>query len=206
MAKKKRYNVSGKSTKELLDISVADIMKMSERELKDITSRLVSSSNKRIRNLEKSSTPSPALERLKTDVERGTRKDPRFTVKDKNLNETREEYYRIKNFFNDSTSNVKGAKSNISEIAKMMNTTAKNVSENWKKIWETIDKARELDPNSRIDKIQCENMFKEVGQVLEEQVPLDEVLNRVQENIKTSYEQRQRAMREEQSNRWGTFR
>ena len=49
---KNRYNVAGKSINDLLNIDYATINKMKKEDLREVTNRLVSAGNKRLRRME----------------------------------------------------------------------------------------------------------------------------------------------------------
>lgn len=110
MAKKvnKNYDVTGLSIKDIMDIDLDKFNKLSERELKQITSRLVSAANKRIRAFEKKDISSPAVRSLGVNN--------RFSVKltgiDKTqrVNTIKHEFARARRFLIAKTSTMKGYK------------------------------------------------------------------------------------------------
>lgn len=110
MAKKvnKNYDVTGLSIKDIMDIDLDKFNKLSERELKQITSRLVSAANKRIRSFEKKDISSPAVRSLGVNN--------RFSVKltgvDKTqrVNTIKHEFARARRFLIAKTSTLKGYK------------------------------------------------------------------------------------------------
>ena len=108
MAKKtKRYNVGGLSINQIMDIDPQTFYKMGERELKDVTSRLVSAGNKRIRRLEKHNILSPAYRSLGTDT-RFSVKLPKGIDGKQRVNALRQEYARVRNFLTAKTSTISG--------------------------------------------------------------------------------------------------
>lgn len=99
----KRKYVKGKSTKELLKIDPEVFNKLKTPELREVVSRLADAANKRLNRLH---YPTPA------SIEAGGR----FSVKNKNLNQLRGEFIRVKNFLESETSTNKGMENFISEI------------------------------------------------------------------------------------------
>ena len=109
MAKKdtRIIDVSGLSIKDIMDIDLQLFNVLSERDLRAITSRLVSASNKRIRSLKERGISSPALRGLGTQDVFSTKLpediDPRQRV-----NKLRQEFARARNFLQMKTSTIKG--------------------------------------------------------------------------------------------------
>lgn len=137
-------DVTGMSIKDVMDIDINDFNSLNERELRQVTSRLVSASNKRIRNLEKRGITSPAYKSL------GTR--TRFSVKvDKNLNASqrinklRQEFSSARSFLTKKTSSVRDyeryQKSVVNELEK--STGVKIKSGDATKIYDILHKAQE---------------------------------------------------------------
>ena len=90
------FNVSGKSIKDLIDLDIDTINRMSRSDLSKVVSRLVSASNKRIRRAKASGvdelSPAYAKERKM------------FSVKGKNVGQLKNEYKKLKNFLTLETS------------------------------------------------------------------------------------------------------
>lgn len=137
-------NVSGLSIKEIMDMDINRFNTLNERELKQVTSRLVSASNKRIRNLEKRGYISPAYKSLGTKT--------RFSVKlDKNIDQTqrvnrlRQEFSSARSFLTKKTSSIRGyesyEKSIVNELEK--STGVKIKSGDATKIYDILHKAQE---------------------------------------------------------------
>lgn len=101
----KAINVSGLSTSDILNWEFEEINKMSNRALKQITSRLVSSANKRLRNIEKANKTKFNVPYQKVMEEGG-----KFSVKGKNRQQTLSEYARAKEYLESKTSSLKGYK------------------------------------------------------------------------------------------------
>jgi hypothetical protein len=109
--------------KEILQLSDVQINKMSRRELSQVTSILSSAANKRIARIEKAGVTSPAVANVK-------RHDGKFSVKGKNTNQLRSEFARARNFMQNATSSVRGAKQSAKQIEKNLGLgeTVKKVS------------------------------------------------------------------------------
>lgn len=105
---------------EILFLGDDQIRRMSEKEIKEVTTILVSAANKRLKRLEAQAkhTKHGWVERaqsgIATDalnaVSGGALHYNKFSVKDKNRNETIAEFNRLRYFLNLKSSTVKGAK------------------------------------------------------------------------------------------------
>lgn len=114
--------VSGKSVEEILDLSLDDFNQLTEKTLRQLTTRLVSAGNKRIKRLEKSNIYSPSYEAIKDS-------GGKFSVKGKSLNELKSEFIRLKNFFGQKTSTVTGAKEVRNTVISNLKKEGVNISE-----------------------------------------------------------------------------
>ena len=116
MAKKpKTINVAGMSIKDIMDMDIETFNKLSESDLRAITSRLVSAGNKRIRRLQKAEINSPALTSLGTKTRFST-KLPKNVSTSQKVNKLRQEFSRARQFLAMKTSTISGAKSYVKEI------------------------------------------------------------------------------------------
>ena len=127
-------NVSGLSVNDILSMDWTDIQKLNRRDLAQLTSRLASAGNKRLRRLEKEGlNETPAYIAIK-------RSGGDFSVKSKTINELRNEFSRVRTFLDPSTktSNVRGAKKVESSFRKRLGLEeGENMSESQrKKFWE----------------------------------------------------------------------
>ena len=86
-----------------MDLSWDELNTLSESDMKTITSRLVSASNKRIKRLVKAKRGTSSFA-YQTIEERGRK----FSVRGKNVNQVRQEFKLAKNFLSMKTSTVKG--------------------------------------------------------------------------------------------------
>lgn len=129
MAKKKKkkksvrtISVSGLSVSDITGMSFTDFNKLNEKDLRALTSRLVSAGNKRIRLLEKRGVKSPAYQALGTDVRFST-KLPKGTTKEQRVNLLRQEFSRARNFLTSKTSTMSGYKSYVKGIREDIETS-----------------------------------------------------------------------------------
>ena len=106
----KTIDVTGLSIEDIMDIDIDTFNRLGERDLRAITSRLVSASNKRIRSLEKRGINSPAVRSLGSDGSFST-KLPSGVNKTQRVNKLRSEFSRARNFLQMKTSTIKGYKS-----------------------------------------------------------------------------------------------
>lgn len=98
-------NVKGLSIQNIMEMSWDEINQLSAKDLKSVTSRLVSASNKRIKRLASAKTGKSSFA-YQTVEERGRK----FSVRGKDTNALRQEFKLSKNFLNMKTSTVKGWK------------------------------------------------------------------------------------------------
>ena len=116
MAKKKgTIDVTGLSIGDIMNIDIETFNKLGESDLRRITSRLVSASNKRIRALEKKGITSPAYRSLGTSRSFST-KLPKGTNATQRVNKLREEFSRTRSFLSMRTSTITGYKSFVKDV------------------------------------------------------------------------------------------
>ena len=108
-------DVTGMSIKDIMNIDIDTLNSMREKDLRTITSRLVSASNKRIRSLESHDINSPALRSLGSDKVFSVKLSPDVNVKQR-VNKLRQEFARAKNFLSMKTSTIKGYKTYEKQI------------------------------------------------------------------------------------------
>lgn len=95
----KRYG-EGLSVQDILNL---DTRKLTDDQLRAVTTRLASAANKRIRRMEKAGTESPALKNVK-------RSGGDFSTKGKDAKGIRSEFKRAKGFLQSKTSSLRGYK------------------------------------------------------------------------------------------------
>lgn len=151
----KRFDVTGKSVKELSQLSLNQLKKIEDKDVRTITSRLVSASNKRLRRLEKAG--------FKVATE--TRTIQPFSIKGKSIDEVREVFAKASYFLQLKTSTVKGQediKKRVEAVTGQELTTEESILLN--KAWGSYkDKlvSGEIDPNQNY-KIVRENIAEEI--------------------------------------------
>lgn len=113
--KKQKLNidVKGLSINDIMNKDWNDLAKLNLTDLKALTQRLVSASNKRLKRLEQSNLGgySSALQNKK-------KSGVRFSTRGKNINELRKEFRRAKSFLKSKTSTIKGTKKVINRMSK----------------------------------------------------------------------------------------
>ena len=103
-------NVKGLRISDILDIGLDEFNKLKESDLRHLTSRLVSASNKRIRRLEKHDLNTPAYQGLGKEKAFST-KLPKGTSRQQRVNRLRAEFSRARDFLTSETSTIAGYRS-----------------------------------------------------------------------------------------------
>lgn len=165
--KQTAYNVSGKSIKDLMNITPHDINSMDKTSLARVVTRLSSAANKRARRMKQAGVSSPALRGME-------RSGGKFSSKGKDVRQLRSEYKRVKGFLNAETSSLAGYRKFIKRFREKMREYTKetpegreplpdipqpeqgeqqetgdgegNPFERYDKIFRIIDRLRELNP------------------------------------------------------------
>lgn len=111
------YNVSGRSVEELLNLDKETFNNLTPKDLRAITSRLVSAVNKRIRRLEAFANKEGGIEipSLRSLSKRGIRQ---FSIKNASDEDVITTYANIKDFMNFETSSITNYKKLRKEIDK----------------------------------------------------------------------------------------
>ena len=102
-------NVKGLKITDIMDIDLDAFNRLTESELRHLTSRLVSAGNKRIRRLKAKDINSPALHGLGKEMAFST-KLPKGTSRQQRVNKLRAEFSRARSFLTSETSTVSGYK------------------------------------------------------------------------------------------------
>ena len=141
-------NVKGLKISDILKMDWEQINKLSTRDLKQVTSRLVSASNKRIRALEK--TPRGKYSYAYKTVEERGRK---FSVRGKNVGQVKQEFKLTKRFLEMKTSTTKGWKETRTEMEQRVSNFTYGESQTWaertwEKYWEVYRKSEEKNGGS----------------------------------------------------------
>ena len=125
-------NVKGLKITDILNIDLDSFNNLNESQLRALTSRLVSASNKRIRRLEKHDINSPAVQQLGNEKAFST-KLSNTTSKQQRVNKLRAVFSSARSFLTSETSTIGGYKKFVKRttkrIASELNMPEKVVSE-----------------------------------------------------------------------------
>ena len=100
-------NVKGLKVKDILNIDLDAFNNLNESQLRALTSRLVSASNKRIRRLKERDINSPAIRGL-GDIEQFSTKLNEDVTPEQRVNQLRSRFAKIRNFMTSETSTISG--------------------------------------------------------------------------------------------------
>lgn len=120
-------NVKGLKLDTILNMDWEQLNSLSESEMKQITSRLVSASNKRIKRLEKTTMGTSSFAYQKVES-----RGKKFSVRGKNLNQVKQEFKLAKQFLQYKTSTVSGWKKYRSKMEKRVSGETYGESQQWK--------------------------------------------------------------------------
>ena len=125
-------NIKGLKITDIMDMDWNDLNKLTPSEMKQVTSRLVSAANKRIRRLEKAPRGTSSFAYQK--VEEQGRK---FSVRGKNNNQVKNEFKNVRAFLNYKTSTVKGWKEYREDMEQRVSGETGGESQEWsERTWE----------------------------------------------------------------------
>ena len=182
-------NVKGLSIKDILNMDWSDLNAFTNKELKQITSRLVSAANKRVRRLEGSSLGTSSM--AYQSVERRGRM---FSVKGKNVNQVRNEFKLASNFLKMKTSTVSGWKQYQKDVAKKMKSASgidinKWSDDNKSKMWKVYRKFEEQH-GGEFKKGDSDRIIQYLMETLDktETMSEDELLNSINDEWESMYE------------------
>ena len=123
-------NVKGLKVKDILNIDLDAFNNLNESQLRALTSRLVSASNKRIRRLKECDIYSPAIRGL-GDIEQFSTKLNEDVTPEQRVNQLRSRFAKIRNFMTSETSTISGFNKFVKRIktklAKDLGMTYKDV-------------------------------------------------------------------------------
>ena len=120
MAKKRNRVSSGLSIQDIMSMDMKKFESYSLKEQKEITSRLASAANKRLKTFEQKEIVNPAV--LKMQMEGG-----KISVKNKTPDELKEEYFRAKTFLKSKFSTQKGYKQYMEKLNDSLNIDQKGI-------------------------------------------------------------------------------
>lgn len=170
-------NVAGKSIKDIMDIDMDTFNQLSERDLRQLTTRLASAANKRIKRMEKAGIMSPAYDRIQES-------GGKISVKDKTFNQLRHEFGRAKGFLQSKTSSLSGWKKTKQTVIKAFKGMGVDIPEqSYDDVFRTYEKLKERNPEYGMRALKYRVMKKIVSGdvdyedlILEAQEELDEEL------------------------------
>lgn len=158
--------------------------KLTKRSLSELTSRLVSAANKRLRRMEKSgvSDYSPAY---RGRVKKGEDLARRFSVRGKSYKEIQDEFIKAKQFlFERKTSTIAGALEVKSDLEKRLGrafTSKEEANAYW-------DKVKELEARGVLNEGYTSGQLqRDVASMLDEELDFDQMLERIREQSSESY-------------------
>lgn len=174
--------VSGKSIKDILNMDISEINKLGLKDLRLVVGRLVSAVNKRLRRFEKAGINSPAVRSLKDS-------GGKLSVKDKNLNQLRDEFSRGKNFLEMETSTRAGYDTTMKKIQDELHTRGVDIEYNdLEKVFEIYNDLKKASPQ-----IANRNLRYIVLSDIEEQVMQggnkDDIITSIMGNIDNVYKE-----------------
>lgn len=137
-------NIKGLKISDIMDLSWERLNNLTLDEMRQLTGRLVSASNKRIRRLSKTTRGTSAFAYQYIE-ERGRM----FSTRGKDINQLRTEFKSAKQFLNMKTSTVKGWKKYRTEMEKRTGYATYNESSEWsestwKKYWKVYRRFNEI--------------------------------------------------------------
>ena len=175
----------GKSTRDLLNIDIADFNKMTRSELSSVVSRLGSTTNKRLRYFQSANKTSPAVSGLQ-------RSGGKITAKGKTINELRAEYVRAKNFLQAETSTIKGYKAFRDDTIKSLNIEGvEDLSEKqFTKLWQAYEKLKDMSPEVNDKKFKYTVIREIADEMLSDgRISSSRIAERVQTRLSNIYEE-----------------
>lgn len=187
---KNKSFVSGMSVNDILNMDEKVFNRLNEKELRQVTGRLVSAGNKRIRNLEKQSNRSPALRAIQRNG--GT-----FSTKGKSFDKVKSEFARAREFLRHETSTVKGWNKVRKETRETLKKENIEFTDNeWDAFWDAYDKLTELNPDAKLESIKY-NIFKQISDAIKSPGRTsDEIALSMQGEVTKTYEQQQQLEQE----------
>lgn len=192
MARKKEgFDVTGLTIEDVMRL---DINMLNERQLKQVTSRLVSAGNKRIRRLEASDVAqsSPALKQVKES-------GGAFSVQNKNINELRSEFSRARTFLRLKTSTARGTRKVQNQLFRQLGVKRGQMTkEQVATFWDMLHMLKQYDPN--FIKEHYEQVKKEIGEIVINKPTLtpDEILVKLRARIDELYIEEQGNLSDDQ--------
>lgn len=169
-------------SKDILEMSPSDILKMNTKELRQAVRQLGKTANSRLAYADKIGASSPALTHLKTAG--------KISTKGKTLNQLRNEFKRAKAFLQSETSTVSGIRAYNAKVIRGLKDAGigKVSEENYDKFWKAYERLKEKDPAV------AEKRFKyavlgNIQTAVDEGKLLDDIVNDIQGRLSEIYEE-----------------
>lgn len=186
-------NVKGLKVSDIIDMDWDSLNKLSGKELKQLTSRLVSASNKRIKRLEQTKLGKSSFAYQSVE-ERGRK----FSVRGLNTNEVRTEFANARRFLNMKTSTVKGWKEYREDMNERLTKTLDMEELEWSestesKFWKVYRRFEETHGGKfkKGDSDRIQQMLTEMFESSDKRRSADYFTKRVDELWKEYYEEEQ---------------
>lgn len=169
--------VAGLSIQDIMDIDIKDFNRLNERDLRDLTKRLSSAANKRIKRMETGGDLSPAYDRI---MESGGK----ISVKDKSFNQLRQEFGRARDFLQSKTSSIKGWKSTKKKVIDEFKKLGVDIPEDkYNDVFRTYEKVKERNPEVGMRSLKYRVMKKIVSGA----VDYEDLILEAQEELEDLY-------------------
>lgn len=174
MAKRNRI-ASGLSINDIKKMTMDKFQSYTPTQQRELVSRLASAGNKRLRNLEKAGTETPAT--IKLNLSGG-----KLSVKGKSGDELIKEFYRAKNFLNSPTSTKTGWKKTKEEIRKTASDIGKvykgmNYNEAIANAFAYYDALSEIDPTLTMNRDKYK-VTEKIAEMMKIGVEPEEIINK----------------------------
>lgn len=174
-------NVSGKSIKDLMNLDIEQFNSLTAAELRNVTNRLVSAGNKRLRRFEAAGEVTPATSYIE-------RSGGKFSTKGKDINELRAEYARAKGFLQSKTGTRRGWEETKKSTANELKKYGVNVApDQLGDVLRTYEKLKELDPSISMKSLKY-TVLQAIS-TLDENADIEEKMLAMQERLQDIYEE-----------------
>lgn len=180
--------IKGKSVDDILNMSLKELNKMSESQLKTIVGRLVSAGNKRLRRYQEKKG------KLPTGAKEKTYDEMKFSTVGKDKSDLMEEFKRAKTFLQGETSSLTGAKKVERNVRKELKKYGVDLSdlteEQYDDFWEIYKKLREKNKKIAYNRELKYNVFDNIKSIMgdAEDLDIDEIVAQMDSELSKIYE------------------
>ena len=187
-AKRRAYEVEGKSSAELMGMPLDVFQALDAKQLRAVVTRLASAANKRVRTLEKMGVATPAIALAKRQGGHfGTR------GKESDLDALRKEFVRIRNFMSLPSSTKKGAEETIRKIQESLQKEGVDLDpQQTGEMWSTFDELKKRDPHLEDIKY---NIVNEIAKRIEKGQSGKQLLKNMRSKINRMYKAEQQELK-----------